>query len=91
MSNFKVGDMAIGQNFVTDVQFNGMECEIIGNYDRHLGIGRDGDLRPIEGYKVLWANGKKSIQKEYQLKKKYDGDNVVDWETCLWKPTEELA
>jgi hypothetical protein len=91
MSNFKIGDIAIGQNFTVDVECNGKECIVLSEYKTHVVHDDVHFLRPVEGYFVEWENGNRGVVEPHKLRKKYDGDEITDWENCVWKPMEELA
>jgi hypothetical protein len=58
MSEFKVGEVAIGQNFEYFPEHNGMECEIIGGLAIRMRMNsHDGTLITDHCYIVVWANG----------------------------------
>ncbi len=71
-AEFKVGDICIGQNHVIDVEYNGMECEVIMPFGLHawhdLKTGAYGGVEA--GYVVQWANGKVHICRPQNLRKK---------------------
>lgn len=89
MAKFKVGDICIGQNFIFDTECNGMECEIIGGYELREGLW-SGNLFPEKCYcyEVVWADGYICNAKEFNLKPRYDGNELVSWSDCAWQPKQ---
>lgn len=71
MSDFKIGEILIGQNHVMTTDRNGMECEIIGALE--MRAGRIGGVGPIEtslAYRVRWADGKEWGAKPVHLRRR---------------------
>lgn len=54
---FKVNEVAIGQNFVNRSKYNGVECEIIGGLELHTCIRPNGEVHTVMRYLVAWADG----------------------------------
>ena len=89
----KVGDTAIGCNFVIQTEHNGMECEIIEEArNRRITCINGIPCEPFYGYryKVEWANGRKTYAAPHLLRPK---DEPGDWETLndeqgkpIWRP-----
>ena len=68
----KVGDIAIGQNFIVNIERNGMECEIIGGLEMRLAhCVNTGEITECMRYKVRWADGLIWNQKPPYLRKKH--------------------
>ena len=71
MSKFNFHEIAVGQNFIKDIQWNGMECEIIGGLqEREAFYLMASEAHKVLSYKVKWMDGSISIQPEHNLKKK---------------------
>jgi len=94
----KKGDIVIGQNFVHNKVYNGMEGEIVEDLRyRYWHIVSTGAGREGYAYKVLWANGNLYTQEPFQLRKKKPPNkdieltraNPVSWDECLWSPEHE--
>ena len=87
---FQVRDVVVGQNFLVSTHYNGMEGEIIGGLAMRIMGTRNGvPCEPHSGmrYRVRWANGDITAQKpQYLRKKKYDGNEIVSWDECIWQP-----
>lgn len=68
---FKVGDICIGQNHITDVENNGMECTILSDGSFYAGPNRHG--RYVSGvcFLVRWADGENRLAMLYTLRKKH--------------------
>ena len=80
MSKFKVGEIAIGQNFVNTPKRNGMECEILSILEwvecENITTGeRTKGWRHMVG----WADGKTTYQETTFLKKK-PPEEKASWE-----------
>lgn len=68
---FKVGDICIGQNHIFDLEYNGMECEIIEAFGLHDWHDPDTYETGKEfGYIVLWADGVEAISNSCYIRKK---------------------
>lgn len=96
MSNFKVGDVCIGQNYVLSTERNGLECEILeGLQDRFFRNNHTQSLEYGQAYLVRWSDGDVWAVKHYQLRKKQppkrEIDTIVSWENCAWSPEKERA
>lgn len=59
MSDFKVGEILVGQNHIINTEKNGMECEVIGDLVMRTGYPGGLNLPPETKlqYLVRWANG----------------------------------
>lgn len=61
MSDFKLGEVVIGQGFVSHPQYNGLECEIVEELRHRDGrLLRDNSLIKASFYKVRWSNGEEN-------------------------------
>jgi hypothetical protein len=71
MSTFKVGEIAIGCNYITLPDRNGMECEIIEPLQlvTALECGR-GVMTTKLRYGVRWTDGLESVTQPFALRKK---------------------
>ena len=74
MSKFHPGDICIGQNFVSDSELNGVECEVkerseCGGVFFHF---RTNQPDRIEGlcYLVEWVGGERTWVREFNLRKR---------------------
>jgi hypothetical protein len=89
---FKVGEICIGQNFLTNTECNGMEREIIGGLELREWMTPDGRKGMDMSYMVRWADGHECSQIGYNLRPKRPPkraiDEVVSWETVGWMPFE---
>jgi hypothetical protein len=70
MSTFKVGEVCVGQNFVLDPKYNGVECVVDEPFGEYVGIDRAGLPRRRIGYGVRWANGELSYVNPHNLRRK---------------------
>ena len=77
MPKFRPSDICIGQNFESDTELNGVECEVLavsecGVMAYHF---RTGALDYINGpaYEVQWATGFKSWVREFNLRSSVGG------------------
>lgn len=91
MDKFSVGEIAIGQNFVDQKQWNGMECEIIGSLQLCTSINlttREETTAPR--YAVKWADGFVSYQEPIYLRKRHQPQKqkTTTWDKCVWQPNE---
>lgn len=92
MSNFRIGEIAIGQNIIGYPEYNGMECEIIrGLCSRRIHNGLTGeDMGVRDVYRVKWADGERSSQEPHQLRKKHEPGNWDDlkdeYGKIIWIP-----
>lgn len=97
MSEFKIHEVATGQNHIYDTALNGMECEIIeGLQIRRLTHKVSGLNDYRECYRVKWANGKiLCAQPGYLRKKKPPQEKMGDWELIEigtgWSPFKVTA
>lgn len=71
MSAFKVGEVAIGQNFVNNTKYNGMECTVVSALDlvttrHHI----TGEVTTAYRYGVKWADGWLTYQESHYLRKR---------------------
>jgi hypothetical protein len=91
---FKVGDVCVGQGFVTEPTYNGAECVVIEYmgvvYVRCRLTGRNTGMHPT--YRVEWAGGEVSYCAASHLRRKEppkparEIDTVVSWSDCAWSP-----
>src|SRR5688500_8930333 len=91
--SFKVGDIAIGQNFLAYPELNGMECVLLEfDYDAFAIMAATN--KPIKGpmWLVKWQDGRLSWQDEQQLRKKDEPKadfTPGDWDLCPFQPYRE--
>ena len=69
MSDFKVGEIAIGCNMQFDTAYNGMECEILEGVQTATALF-GGRWKTIDAYWVMWQNGTESWAPTSRLRKK---------------------
>ena len=85
---FRIGDICIGQNFLDDVEYNGMECVVIGGLERREYLDQQADEDPIWSYEIEWETRETSIVAPLCLRlKKPDDDDantIVSWEELPW-------
>jgi hypothetical protein len=68
---FKVNEIVIGQNFIVDTQFNGMEAIIIGGLEMRPWSYEDtGESGESLAYEVEWENGEVTVQEPFTLRRK---------------------
>ncbi len=90
---FHLGEIALGQNFELCPEYNGMECEIVGNPQVSTNRGtvlftQTTALR----YLVKWSNGQITAQEEFYLKKLPPSNDLSSWEDSdVWQPEKELV
>lgn len=95
MPKFHPKDICIGQNFESDTEMNGMECEVVvvsecGVMAYHF---RSGALYYVNGpaYEVQWASGEKSWVHEFNLRKRPPDQGWREIEKVTgWNPTREV-
>lgn len=81
---FKVGEIAIGQNFVHNIERNGMECEVIGGLEMRTGYGSStGDRITGMSYLVQWSDGMIRVQRPFQLRKKFPPSHYAAQQAML--------
>jgi hypothetical protein len=90
---FKVGDVCIGQNFVRDLEYNGMECVVVGGLEVREWYRSDtGEGGCDINYLVRWENGEVCCQQPFYLRAKQPPrhwlNEVVSWETVGWMPMD---
>lgn len=89
---FKVGDVCVGQYFLTHTEYNGMECEVIEGLALRRWYTDSGRAGEDLCYRVRWANGYVSSQQGYNLRPKRPPkraiDEVVSWESVGWMPMD---
>lgn len=71
MTNFNIGDVCVGQNFVRDTSYNGKECTVLGFgvVDAYCTI-TDQLLGPMALYKVEWFDSSITYQDANELRLK---------------------
>jgi hypothetical protein len=70
MRKFQVGDTAVGRNYVTLPDRNGMECQIIAPLKPTTALEvRSGAYTTKPRYHVLWADGLASVAQPHTLQK----------------------
>lgn len=69
MDTFKVGEVAVGQNFVVHPEYNGMEVIVTRVIDGELEMC-DGEIFVGVYYRTEWANGHKDYHPSRYLRKK---------------------
>lgn len=83
MSNFKVGEICIGQNMIYTTQYNGMECTVTGELTVRAYKCRDTGVRMHGvGYRVRWADGKVTFTKHHNLRRKPPQQDLTAWATA---------
>ena len=92
MSQFKVGDICIGQNFINHAILNGMECQIIGGLEsRH--IRNKNNTYFAQRYRVKWSDGCITAAQHLHLRLKKpprrEIDTLTSWELCGWQPKRD--
>lgn len=87
MSNFKVGEIAIGQNYTFDIRRNNAECEIIGPLEKRNGIDSvTGRRVRVIGYRVRWACGESAIATPEKLRRKPPAaDSMERMYMSMWR------
>jgi hypothetical protein len=90
---FKVGDICIGQNFVTNVSRNGMEGVVIGGLAVRTARNRvDHVVRTKVGYLIKWTDGVVGHVGPHNIRPKkpprHRLNEMVSWETVGWMPFE---
>lgn len=95
MTTFKVGDIAVGQNFNIDVHRNGMVCTVVGPLEfREAANNHDGKVTTGLRYRVQWADGVVTVQEPHFLRRQAppqrEIDTVVSWSDCAWKPSQQV-
>ena len=91
---FEVGEIVIGQNFITSPNRNGMECEIVGSLKMHKSYNRiRGAWKEAVGHEVKWSDGKITYQESHYLRKKKPPEELSNWEEIQkltnWSPTKQ--
>lgn len=92
MSKFKVGEIAIGCNFILSQIRNGMECEIVGPLQkmiaRHFITNKE-----TTGYRylVLWADGSETAEEPHYLRHKNPPQSSWEELADIWDPTKETV
>lgn len=76
----KVGSICIGQNFGVFQEYNGMECEVIGELaPRRSKNNLTGIIDTDYRYRVVWANGQKRCAKPFYLRLKKPPQDIISW------------
>lgn len=89
--SFRIGEVAVGQNFMHRLVRNGMECEIIGGLELRSNTNSYDD-KVTKGlrYRVRWADGLISGQEPEYLRKKKPPQETSTWEAVQqltnWNP-----
>ena len=94
MSTFNVGDAIIGQNAAVELEYNGMEGEVVGplmhrSFTNPWVDGRTEGLT----YLVRWANGNVRCNWPWQLRRKdhppaQKREETGEWGLCPWRPAK---
>jgi len=89
MSKFKVGEIAIGQNFNVSLFLNGAEVEVIGLLMFRM-ANLDGVIKEHYGYKIKKQDGGISSVSPDKLRKKKPPQQKSTWEEIQeitnWSP-----
>ena len=89
---FKVGDVATGQAFVYNTEYNGMDCEIIAPLASYWAKHPAGHTRVAQFYRVRWPDGSVNLVRPIHLRPKKpprrEIDTVVSWADCRWQPVK---
>lgn len=96
MSKFKVGDIIIGQNFIFNLSYNGLEGEVIAAEKiRRTRKRNTNEIDNVLSYLILWSNNNMTAQKEFNLRKKPPKEKTSTWEEVEkisgWNPTKTLV
>jgi hypothetical protein len=97
MSQFKVGDVCVGQHFINWPELNGMECVVESALHMSTGFDpRTCQLFTGMTHVVVWEDGARTFAEPKHLRLKrppttYDGDTAGDWGLCPWKPAQVRA
>ena len=86
MSNWKAGDIAIiCNNYMTSdsdpIKYRGVTCVLV----RYVGLHETETSRVMNAWEVdtdtttLWVN-------ECVLRRPYDGNEIVEWSSCIFQP-----
>ncbi len=67
---FKVGEVVIGQNFVIDIEYNGMEAIVISAPEFTGIIYPDGLIETCNACEVKWESGLREWQKISHLRRR---------------------
>jgi len=67
---FKVGDVATGQAFVYNTEYNGMDCEIIAPLASYWAKHPAGHTRVAQFYRVRWPDGSVNLVRPIHLRPK---------------------
>jgi hypothetical protein len=79
-SPFKVGDVCIGQNFVRDIDRNGVECTIIGGLEpRNYLDFHSGETFLLYCHEVEWSDGLISSIQPKNLRRKQPPSDITQW------------
>lgn len=70
MSNFKVGEVLVGQNHVLMPERNGMECVVVGSLRTSEAKDILGNVTVAARYEVLWVDGRHTLAKPSYLRRK---------------------
>lgn len=79
--SFKVGEIAIGCNHTLDTEYNGMECEIIGELSARRTRWTDGRITEEPVYDVRWADGRMCHCAPNRLRRKPPKQSTDEWAT----------
>lgn len=87
MANFRINEIAIGQNINSSPEYNGMECEVICGLQKQTVRWSDGRLTHDEPvYEVTWANGETLCVRPNNLRKRHEPGNWEDLKDEFGKP-----
>lgn len=93
MPKFHPKDICIGQNFDTDTEFNGAECEVISVVpEGECGYNfrtRTPHKIPGPAYEVEWYGGCVTWVHEWNLRKRPPEQYWKEMEKYGWNPTKE--
>lgn len=107
MDTFSIGEIAIGQGFLVNTDFNGVEGEITGGLAPRLSVNKStGEVVLIESYQITWASGEKEHVAPKNLRKKKPRnrditetrENPISWDDVktfegepIWQPEKETV
>ena len=88
--SFKVGDIVIGQNAQRELQYNGMEGEVVGPLEMRTWALSSFGVTEGETYLVKWADGSQRCTWPFQMRRRKDPppqrQELGEWDLCPWKP-----